>query len=128
MLNEIIKGMSNAAEKINENFQLLNTEEVLNENGQAIKLPFGYMICFRRVTPDRSIKTMQTFSMPEEFAVTPFVAASHAYGEYEVYQRSCVSAFVSCASNNNQWAVAFTETTTAGSNNDMFLFAFGKRA
>ena len=56
MLNEIFKGMDNAAEVINENFQNVGiVESGENENGHWAKLGNGWMVCY-----DDSIAVNQT--------------------------------------------------------------------
>ena len=46
MLNEIFKGMDNAAEMIDENFESLKTEFGSNEDGHWIKFRDGTLICY----------------------------------------------------------------------------------
>ena len=50
MLNEIFKGMDNAAEMINENFKALDAEVGENENGYYAKFENGLGLCWREVT------------------------------------------------------------------------------
>ena len=46
MLHEIFKGMDNAAEQINENFQNGSiVDEGVNENGRYVKYASGIMVC-----------------------------------------------------------------------------------
>ena len=53
MLNEIFKGMDNAAELINENFEKTNVEIAENENGYYVKFGNGFVICWREITFNR---------------------------------------------------------------------------
>lgn len=47
MLNEIYKGMDNAAEQINENFQFGSIEELnIGEKSGYIKYANGFLVCF----------------------------------------------------------------------------------
>ena len=45
-MNEIFKGMDNAAEQINENFQGLLFDSGSNEDGNWVRLPDGTQICY----------------------------------------------------------------------------------
>ena len=45
-MNEIYKGMDNAAEQINENFEMLGFEFDSNNNGNYLRLPGGVQICW----------------------------------------------------------------------------------
>ena len=47
-MNEIYKGMDNAAEQINENFEKTKVESGSDENGRWIKYPDGTMECFMK--------------------------------------------------------------------------------
>ena len=52
-MNEIFKGMDNAAEMINENFEKTNVEISENENGYYMKFGNGFAICWREITFNR---------------------------------------------------------------------------
>ena len=45
-MNEIYKGMDNAAEQINENFEMLGFEFDTNNDGNYLRLPGGVQICW----------------------------------------------------------------------------------
>lgn len=49
-LIEIVKGMANASEAINDNFKKLNAEISENENGYYVKFGNGLALCWREVT------------------------------------------------------------------------------
>ena len=68
MLNEIFKGMDNAAEQINENFKALDAEVSENENGYYAKFENGLGLCWREVTFVRgSSSDVGTFPKPITF-------------------------------------------------------------
>src|SRR5699024_9095946 len=59
MLNEIFKGMDNAAEQINENFEQLDVEVGEEENGRWCKFPSGLAICTKEVV--KNITALETY-------------------------------------------------------------------
>lgn len=69
MLNKIEKGMSNAAEKINENFEMGVIEIGENENGQYKIYGDGTLECRTRLTLEYTGGTMlrKTQEFPKEF-------------------------------------------------------------
>src|SRR5699024_9214760 len=70
MLNEIFKGMSNAAEKINENFEKGLVEIGENENGHYKVYGDGTLECRTKLTLEYTGGTMlrKTWDFPKEFA------------------------------------------------------------
>ena len=67
-MNEIYKGMDNAAEQINENFKALDAEVGENEDGYYAKFENGLGLCWREVTFVRgSSSGVGTFSKPITF-------------------------------------------------------------
>src|SRR5699024_4956273 len=69
MLNEIFKGMDNAAEQINENFKALDVEVGENENGYYAKFENGLSLCWREVTfvRESSFNDVGNFPIPMTF-------------------------------------------------------------
>ena len=70
MLNEITKGMSNAAEKINENFEMGIIEIGENDNGHYKIYGDGTLECRTKLSLERENTTMlrKTWNFPKEFA------------------------------------------------------------
>lgn len=123
-LKEIVKGMANASEAINHNFKKLDVEIGENEYGKWVKFANGFMVCTATVTPNRSIKTIrQNFKMPKDFLGDVGISVTHASGANEAYQLACGTAME--ASEDNEWIVAFTNTTNIGANLPMYLVASG---
>lgn len=101
------------------------TESGSNENGSYIKFDDGTMICRRTVNPDRSIvNEEQTFPYPMRFIDVPSVSASHQWGANAAYQKSCATMFL--CGEVNTWRVAFTESTSIGRTQNMYLMAIGR--
>lgn len=69
-MNEIYKGMDNAAEQINDNFESLKPEYGSNENGEYWKYPDGRLICTGDIEYDRSNPEVTT-GFPHDFISTP---------------------------------------------------------
>ena len=63
MLNEIFKGMDNAAEIINDNFDKLSFEKRTDENGTYVSQEGGVTIMTRKVTITQG-GSRETFSYP----------------------------------------------------------------
>ena len=58
-MNEIFKGMDNAAEQINENFEQLDVEVGEEENERWYKFPSGLAICTKEVV--KNITALETY-------------------------------------------------------------------
>ena len=78
-MNEIYKGMDNAAEKINENFEALGFESGENENGTWTKFPDGTMICTFRGTIRVGDFGRIGWSFPKSFTEVLYVNAGTDY-------------------------------------------------
>ena len=92
MLHEIFKGMDNASETINDNFQNgsiveHNLDEPSPTNGYYVKYGNGWMICFRELTINQAINhptrnmfrtaiDTARYTLPKEFAKVLFADAS----------------------------------------------------
>ena|SRR5690625_3915778 len=71
MLNEIFKGMDNAAEMIDSNFKKVGYEHEKTEDGEYIKFANGFAICWREITFNRSTSNGESgLTMPIEFIET----------------------------------------------------------
>ena len=55
MLHEIFKGMDNAAEQINENFEMVAVERGDTANGEYIKYANGLVVCTHAITRNARI-------------------------------------------------------------------------
>ena len=77
MLHEIFKGMDNAAEKIDENFQNGSiVESGENENGFWVKWGNGFQLCMRTIPSGQVITTGHAnfvVSFPAPFSGRPYV-------------------------------------------------------
>ena len=86
MLTEILKGMDNASETINENFKKLGYEVIENENGRCIKYADGRMKCETTVSLDQTTSlatgnlyrtpTAVSYDFPVSFVKEPHVSAN----------------------------------------------------
>ena len=96
-----------------------------NENGYYVRWDDGTQICWNTVTPDRSIQTTeQSFEFPKPFIASPAPSVGHAWGVNATYQLSCGTMMLSTSSTH--WRIAFTNTTTIGATNAMYLSAIGR--
>ena len=96
-----------------------------NENGYYVRWDDGTQICIRTVTPDRTQQhTQQEFNFAKSFTAYPTASASHTPGSNPNYQLSCATMFISTT--NTKWGIAFTNTTTVGSDLPVHLAAIGR--
>lgn len=84
-MNEILKGMDNAAEKINENFEVLGFESGENNNGSYIRFGNGLQICWGSADFERGSSEL-LIETPAEYIIAPvavFSANSHAFADIQ---------------------------------------------
>lgn len=124
MLNKIEKGMSNAAEKINENFEALGFESGENENGTWAKFPDGTMICRREVQLDFKTTGQENFDFPVTFEEYPLILTGIREGTYDPYVGFITSMVVGVDDKYSRWQV--TKTKTSNVSRPMVLGAIGR--
>ena|SRR5690625_2778788 len=84
MLNEIFKGMDNAAEMINGNFEKLDVEVGENENGTWVIFNSGLQICFQNIVLpyENSTRLSRRWTYPKPFGskVVTFISREAEVG------------------------------------------------
>lgn len=130
MLNEIIKGMDNAAEAINENFEKLDSELVVDGNNYYVKFENGFQVCWAiAVGINQDIGASggsytKPFSAP--FVGRVAVGFSAAYSVNSHARTQGLDTLTAHGSSDLQeWQLRST-SNTAVLNNDLILWAFGR--
>lgn len=82
VLNEITKGMSNAAEMINANFKNVGYEYGKNEKGEYVKFANGFAICWREIEVDRATTGQVGIDKPILFKAPVFGGISTSSSSY----------------------------------------------
>ena len=98
MLNEIFKGMDNAAEVINENFESVEINEVINDQEGYLEFPGGTVVCFMREELLDAPKNT-TVEFPVTFKEPPIVVTSAyrpgGYNDYATMIKTLTNSYVS---------------------------------
>lgn len=122
MLNEITKGMSNAAEKINENFEKVEIGGGSNEQGSFLKFPDGSVICYiyePSIYHDKNTTIRFPVIFKEKPVVIPGIYRPGGYNNLGIMMKSLTREYVSVI-----------PTVTSGSlptdNIDATIIAIGK--
>ena len=123
-MNEIFKGMDNAAEQINENFQGLLFESGENENGTWTKFPDGTMICRREVQLDFKTTGQENFDFPVTFEEYPLILTGIREGTNPAYVSFITNMVVGVDDKYSRWQV--TKTKTSDVSRRMVLGAIGR--
>ena len=123
-MNQIFKGMDNAAEQINENFQELLFESGENENGTWTKFPDGTMICRREVQLDFKTTGQENFDFPVTFEEYPLILTGIREGTNPAYVSFITNMVVGVDDKYSRWQV--TKTKTSDVSRRMVLGAIGR--
>ena len=123
-MNEIYKGMDNAAEQINENFQGLLFESGENENGTWTKFPDGTMICRREIQLDFGTTGQENFDFPVTFEEYPLILTGIREGTYGPYVNFITNMVVGVDDKYSRWQV--TKTKTSDVSRRIVLGAIGR--
>jgi|SRR5690625_1833291 len=75
MLHEIFKGMDNAAEAINDNFEQVDIIQGQNENGSYVKFGNGLIVAWFKMTDTHTHATYE-WTYPIPFSNPPIVLAT----------------------------------------------------
>ena len=97
MLNEIFKGMDNAAEQINENFEAVEMKRGKNESGEYVKYANGWLITHQELTLYGSNWGDGYIDLPAEFdgKASVIISAADNNATWMNFLRNNVSGYVS---------------------------------